>query len=81
MIYAPILAEKDKIAIDAQNRNRGVLAANLKSVFLRRSWLIFFEILDLSSPNLREKYLLKTKCLNFFSLQATAVDRCGLLVN
>jgi hypothetical protein len=32
--------------------------------------------LDLSSPNGREKYLLKTKCLNFFSLQATSVDRC-----
>ena len=26
-----------------------------------------------------EKYLLKTKCLNFFSLQATAVDRCEKL--
>ena len=36
----------------------------------------FFEILDLSSPNTREKYLLKTKCLVIFSLQATAVDRC-----
>ena len=35
-----------------------------------------FEILDLSTPNTRKKYLLKTKCLNFFSLQATAVDRC-----
>ena len=31
----------------------------------------FFKILDLSSPNIRKKYLLKTKCLDFFSLQAT----------
>ena len=77
MIYAPILAEKDKIAIDAQSRYRGVLAANLKSVFLISPSIVFFEILDLSSPNIRQKYLLKTKCLNFFSLQTTAVDRCG----
>jgi hypothetical protein len=42
----------------------------------KKGWLIFSEILDLSSPNTREKYLLKTKCLAFFSLQATAVDRC-----
>ena len=34
--------------------------------------------MDLSSPNTRQKYLLKTKCLDFFSLQATAVDRCVL---
>ena len=47
----------------------------------KKSWLIYSEILDLSSPNTREKYLLKIKCLHFFSLQATAVDRCGLLVN
>ena len=40
---------------------------------------MFSEILDLGSPNTREKYLLKTKCLDFFSLQATAVDRCGKL--
>ena len=40
----------------------------------------FFEILDLSSPNIRQKYLLRTKCLDFFSLQATAVDRCDLYV-
>ena len=32
--------------------------------------------MDLSTPNIREKYLLKTKRLHFFSLQATAVDRC-----
>ena len=38
----------------------------------------FFEILDLSIPNTRQKYLLRTKCLNFFSLQATVVDRCVL---
>ena len=37
----------------------------------------FFEILDLSTPNIREKYLLKAKRLDFFSLQATAVARCG----
>ena len=42
----------------------------------KKGWLIYSEILDLSSPNTREKYLLKTKCLDFFSLQATAVDRC-----
>ena len=46
----------------------------------KKGWLIFSEILDLSSPNTREKYLLKTKCLNFFSLQATAVDRCDQLL-
>ena len=39
----------------------------------------FWEILDLNTPNTREKYLLKTKCLDFFSLQATAVDRCEAL--
>ena len=33
--------------------------------------------MDLSTPNTREKYLLKTKCWNFFSLWATAVDRCA----
>ena len=54
MIYPPILAEKDKIAIDAQNRNRGVLAVNLKSVFLRRGSFVFFEILDLSTPNIQD---------------------------
>ena len=32
--------------------------------------------MDLSSPNTRQKYFLKTKCLDFFSLWATAVDRC-----
>jgi hypothetical protein len=37
----------------------------------------FFEILDLSTPNIRQKYLLKTKYLKNFSLQATAVDGCG----
>ena len=45
----------------------------------KKLWLIFSEILDLSTPNTREKYLLKTKCLDFFSLQATAVDRCEAL--
>ena len=30
-------------------------------------------------PNTRKKYLLKTKCLDFFSLQATAVDRCAVI--
>ena len=44
--------------------------------FLKKGSKDFFEILDLSTPNTREKYLLKTKCLDFFSLQATAVDRC-----
>jgi hypothetical protein len=38
----------------------------------------FFEILDLSSPNIRQKYLEKTKCLKKNSLQATAVDRCAI---
>ena len=73
MICAPILAEKDKITIDARNLNRasiGVLTANLKSVFLKRSSRDFSKILDLSTPNIRQK------CLNFFSLQAMAVDRC-----
>ena len=37
--------------------------------------------MDLSTPNTRQKYLLKTKCLNFFSLQATAVDRCERVEN
>ena len=36
----------------------------------------FFEILDLSTPNTREQYLLKAKCLKKFSLQAKAVDGC-----
>ena len=36
--------------------------------------------MDLSTPNTREKYLLKTKCLQIFSLQATAVDRCAAAV-
>ena len=60
MIYAPILTEKDKIAIDAQNRNfrfAGVLDENVKSVFLKSGSIVFSEILDLSSPNTREKYL------------------------
>ena len=34
--------------------------------------------MDLSTPNTREKYLLKTNCLHFFSLWATAVDRCDI---
>ena len=35
---------------------------------------------SVSTPNTRQKYiLLKTKCLNFFSIQATAVDRCWQL--
>ena len=38
----------------------------------------FFEILDLSTPNTREKYLLKTKCLKKISLQATAIDGCDM---
>ena len=48
----------------------------LNQVFSQGARQFFFEILDLSSPNTRQKYLLKTKCLDFFSLQATAVDRC-----
>ena len=44
--------------------------------FLKKGSKDFFEILDLSTPNTREKYLLKAKYLDFFSLQATAVDRC-----
>ena len=50
----------------------------LKIEFVQKGLVIFSEILDLSSPNTKEKYLLKTKYLNFFSLQATAVDRCVL---
>jgi hypothetical protein len=46
----------------------------LKIEFLKKG----LEILDLSTPNTREKYLLKKKCLVIFSLQATAVDRCVL---
>ena len=81
MICASILAKKDKITIDAWNLNRasiGVLAANLKSDFLKRGSKDFFEILDLSTPNTRQKYLLNTKCLNCFSRQAMAVDRCEM---
>ena len=53
-------------------------AYRLKSSFLPRGSFVFFEILDLSTPNTREKYLLKTNCLDFFSLWATAVDRCEI---
>ena len=55
------------------------LIFELKIEFFQKAVDRFLKILDLNSPNTREKYLLKTKCLNFFSLQATAVDRCVLL--
>ena len=48
----------------------------LKTKVVQKGLIDFFKILDLSSSNTREKYLLKIKCLHFFSLQATAVDRC-----
>ena len=50
----------------------------LKTKVVQKGLVNFFKILDLSSSNTREKYLLKIKCLHFFSLQATAVDRCAL---
>jgi hypothetical protein len=40
----------------------------------------FFEILDLSTPKIRQKYLLKTKYLKKCSLQATAVNGCAYFV-
>ena len=52
------------------------MAKTLKSAFLKKPSIEIIEILDLSSPNIRQKYLEKTKCLKKNSLQATAVDRC-----
>ena len=49
----------------------------LKSQLHKKPEIETLAILDLSSPNTRQKYLFKTKCLDFFSLQATAVDRCA----
>ena len=72
MLYAPILAEKDKIAIDAQNRNfrfAGVLDENVKSVFLKSGSIVFSEILDLSSREIPEKNICKRQnaCKFFLS--------------
>ena len=43
-----------------------LLVKKLKIKFVQKGLVNFSEILDLSSPNTREKYLLKTKCLDFF---------------
>ena len=49
-----------------------------KCLCLFSSWLLNFLYLWSSTPNIKEKYLFKTKCLVIFSLQATAVERCAM---
>ena len=44
----------------------GLIVKKLKIKFSQKGLEIFLEILDLSTPNTREKYLLKANCLHFF---------------
>ena len=48
----------------------------LKSQLLKKLWIEFYKILDLSSPNIRQKYLFYAFGCNFFFLQPIAEGNC-----
>ena len=49
----------------------------LKSQLLKKHLIEIYKILDLSSPNIRQKYLFYSSCWYFFSLQSIAQWNSG----
>ena len=57
-------------------RLKSTLGLQDKIAVTKKPWTKIYEILELGSPTIRQKYLFYTLCWHFFSLQSIAQGNC-----